>query len=60
MLSLLLAAEIAKLGAAQQFAKLSYGLLYRGFESPSLRQINESYKKIGFFSGLFILSGSSR
>ena len=47
-------------GRRHTLGKRAYVKAYRGFESPSLRQINESYKKIGFFSGLFILSGSSR
>ena len=35
-------------GLNQQFAKLSYGILYRGFESPSFR-----IKRACFFSTLF-------
>ena len=32
-------------GLNQQFAKLSYGKLYRGFESPSLRQVKLKNKE---------------
>ncbi len=30
-------------GLNQQFAKLPYGKLYRGFESPSLRKANANH-----------------